>query len=102
MTSDSGVARGDRPGEGEYDAVVKQEESRVREAGGLHVIGTNGMSPAVSITSCGAVPAAGRPRFHPLFPLPRRQPAEDFRGDRVAGLMNAFRVEEDMPTNPAC
>ena len=25
---------------GEYDAVVKQEESRVREAGGLHVIGT--------------------------------------------------------------
>ena len=24
----------------EYDAVVKQEEARVREAGGLHVIGT--------------------------------------------------------------
>ena len=34
-----GLARGHCPGEGEYDAVVKQEESRVREAGGL-VIGT--------------------------------------------------------------
>ena len=25
---------------GEYDVVVKQEDERVREAGGLHVIGT--------------------------------------------------------------
>ena len=30
---------------GEYDAVVKQEEDRVRQAGGLHVIGTDGMNP---------------------------------------------------------
>ena len=43
---------------GEYDTVVKQEESRVREAGGLHVIGTERHESAVSITNCVAVPVA--------------------------------------------
>ena len=38
----------------EYDVVVKQEEARVREAGGLHGSVPNGMSPA------GGQPAAGR------------------------------------------
>ena len=31
---------GHRAGEGEYDVVVKQEDERVREAGGLRMIGT--------------------------------------------------------------
>ena len=44
-----------------------------------------------------AVPAARAIPIHPLLPLPGNNLLRIFGGDRVAGLMNAFRVEEDMP-----
>ena len=58
----------------EYDAVVKQEEARVREAGGLHVIGTE-RHESGWITSCAAGPTARRP-------VP---PASSFLGDNCFG-----------------
>ena len=81
----------------EYDAVVKQEEARVREAGGLHVIGTERHESRRSTTNCGVGPAARATLAPPASFCLWRQPVADLRGDRVAGLMNAFRVEEDMP-----
>ena len=55
------------------------------------------MSPAVSITNCVAVPVARATPVPPASSLLRDNLLRIFGGDRVAGLMNAFRVEEDMP-----
>ena len=80
---------------GEYDAVVKHEEARVREAGGLHVIGTERHeSRRVDNQRVQGWPPGdpGSTRFSRW-----ETTCYGIRGDRVAGLMNAFRVEEDMP-----
>jgi preprotein translocase subunit SecA len=83
---------------GEYEAVVKQEESRVREAGGLHVIGTERHeSRRVDNQLRGRAGRHGDPGSTRFFLSLGDNLLRIFGGDRVAGLMNAFRVEEDMP-----
>ena len=82
----------------EYDAVVKQEETRVREAGGLHVIGTERHeSRRVDNQLRGRAGRQGDPGSTRFFLSLGDNLLRIFGGDRVAGLMNAFRVEEDMP-----
>ena len=72
-------------------------ESRVREAGGLHVIGTERHeSRRVDNQLRGRAGRQGDPD-HPFFLSLGDNLLRIFGGDRVAGLMNAFRVEEDMP-----
>ncbi|WP_115024866.1 preprotein translocase subunit SecA [Synechococcus sp. UW69] len=83
---------------GEYDGVVKQEESHVREAGGLHVIGTERHeSRRVDNQLRGRAGRQGDPGSTRFFLSLGDNLLRIFGGDRVAGLMNAFRVEEDMP-----
>ena len=82
----------------EYDVVVKQEEAKVREAGGLHVIGTERHeSRRVDNQLRGRAGRQGDPGSTRFFLSLGDNLLRIFGGDRVAGLMNAFRVEEDMP-----
>ncbi|MFQ6538538.1 MULTISPECIES: preprotein translocase subunit SecA [Aphanothece] len=81
-----------------YDAVVKEEEGKVREAGGLHVIGTERHeSRRVDNQLRGRAGRQGDPGSTRFFLSLEDNLLRIFGGDRVAGLMNAFRVEEDMP-----
>ncbi len=83
---------------GEYDVVVQQEEISVREAGGLHVIGTERHeSRRVDNQLRGRSARQGDPGSTRFFLSLGDNLLRIFGGDRVAGLMNAFRVEEDMP-----
>ncbi len=83
---------------GEYDAVVAQEEEQVRQAGGLHVIGTERHeSRRVDNQLRGRAGRQGDPGSTRFFLSLGDNLLRIFGGDRVAGLMNAFRVEEDMP-----
>ena len=83
---------------GEYDEVVKQEEARVRESGGLHVIGTERHeSRRVDNQLRGRAGRQGDPGSTRFFLSLGDNLLRIFGGERVAGLMNAFRVEEDMP-----
>ena len=78
--------------------MVKEEESRVREAGGLHVIGTERHeSRRVDNQLRGRAGRQGDPGSTRFFLSLGDNLLRIFGGDRVAGLMNAFRVEEDMP-----
>ncbi len=82
----------------EYDTVVKEEEARVREAGGLHVIGTERHeSRRVDNQLRGRAGRQGDPGSTRFFLSLGDNLLRIFGGERVAGLMNAFRVEEDMP-----
>ncbi|KEF41465.1 MAG: preprotein translocase subunit SecA, partial [Cyanobium sp. CACIAM 14] len=82
----------------EYDVVVKQEEAQVRAAGGLHVIGTERHeSRRVDNQLRGRAGRQGDPGSTRFFLSLEDNLLRIFGGDRVAGLMNAFRVEEDMP-----
>jgi len=82
----------------EYDLVVKQEEAQVRTAGGLHVIGTERHeSRRVDNQLRGRAGRQGDPGSTRFFLSLEDNLLRIFGGDRVAGLMNAFRVEEDMP-----
>jgi preprotein translocase subunit SecA len=82
----------------EYDVVVKQEEAQVRGAGGLHVIGTERHeSRRVDNQLRGRAGRQGDPGSTRFFLSLEDNLLRIFGGDRVAGLMNAFRVEEDMP-----
>jgi preprotein translocase subunit SecA len=82
----------------EFDAVVKQEDARVREAGGLHVIGTERHeSRRVDNQLRGRAGRQGDPGSTRFFLSLGDNLLRIFGGERVAGLMNAFRVEEDMP-----
>ncbi|QEY32334.1 preprotein translocase subunit SecA [Synechococcus sp. RSCCF101] len=82
----------------EYDEVVTQEEERVREAGGLHVIGTERHeSRRVDNQLRGRAGRQGDPGSTRFFLSLEDNLLRIFGGERVAGLMNAFRVEEDMP-----
>ena len=81
----------------EFDAVVKEEEARVRAVGGLHVIGTERHeSRRVDNQLRGRAGRRGD-RSTRFFLSLGDNLLRIFGGDRVAGLMNAFRVEEDMP-----
>jgi len=82
----------------EYDEVVRQEEIGVREAGGLHVIGTERHeSRRVDNQLRGRAGRQGDPGSTRFFLSLEDNLLRIFGGERVAGLMNAFRVEEDMP-----
>ncbi|MDA7434004.1 preprotein translocase subunit SecA [Synechococcus sp. AH-601-L23] len=82
----------------EYDAVVKQEEADVRDAGGLHVVGTERHeSRRVDNQLRGRAGRQGDPGSTRFFLSLGDNLLRIFGGERVAGLMNAFRVEEDMP-----
>ncbi|MCP9821903.1 preprotein translocase subunit SecA [Cyanobium sp. L1E-Cus] len=82
----------------EYDDMVKQDDQQVREAGGLHVIGTERHeSRRVDNQLRGRAGRQGDPGSTRFFLSLEDNLLRIFGGDRVAGLMNAFRVEEDMP-----
>jgi len=82
----------------EYEAVIQHEEKNVREAGGLHVIGTERHeSRRVDNQLRGRSGRQGDLGSTRFFLSLEDNLLRIFGGDRVAGLMNAFRVEEDMP-----
>ena len=82
----------------EYDVVVKQEEVHVREAGGLHVIGTERHeSRRVDNQLRGRAGRQGDLGSTRFFLSLGDNLLRIFGGERVAALMNAFRVDEDMP-----
>ena len=81
-----------------YDAVIAAEQAQVREAGGLHVIGTERHeSRRVDNQLRGRAGRQGDPGSTRFFLSLEDNLLRIFGGERVAGLMNAFRVEEDMP-----
>lgn len=83
---------------GEYDTVVRQEDAQVRQSGGLHVIGTERHeSRRVDNQLRGRAGRQGDPGSTRFFLSLEDNLLRIFGGERVAGLMNAFRVEEDMP-----
>ena len=82
----------------EYDLVLNEEENRVRQAGGLHVIGTERHeSRRVDNQLRGRAGRQGDPGSTRFFLSLEDNLLRIFGGDRVASLMNAFRVDEDMP-----
>jgi len=82
----------------EYDEVVKQEEDQVRQAGGLHVVGTERHeSRRVDNQLRGRAGRQGDPGSTRFFLSLEDNLLRIFGGERVASLMNAFRVEDDMP-----
>jgi preprotein translocase subunit SecA len=82
----------------EYEAVTSQEHDDVVTQGGLHVIGTERHeSRRVDNQLRGRAARQGDPGSTRFFLSLDDNLLRIFGGDRVAGLMNAFRVEEDMP-----
>ena len=83
---------------GEYEALTGAEHDRVIDLGGLHVIGTERHeSRRVDNQLRGRAGRQGDPGSTKFFLSLQDNLLRIFGGDRVAGLMNAFRVEEDMP-----
>ncbi len=82
----------------EYEAFTDAEHDKVIELGGLHVIGTERHeSRRVDNQLRGRAGRQGDPGSTKFFLSLEDNLLRIFGGDRVAGLMNAFRVEEDMP-----
>ncbi len=82
----------------EYESVLIQEEENVRQAGGLHVIGTERHeSRRVDNQLRGRAGRQGDLGSTRFFLSLEDNLLRIFGGDRVANLMNAFRVDEDMP-----
>merc|ERR1711991_1142957 len=82
----------------EYEKVLIHEEQKVREAGGLHVIGTERHeSRRVDNQLRGRAGRQGDLGSTRFFLSLDDNLLRIFGGDRVANLMNAFRVDEDMP-----
>ncbi len=82
----------------EYQDVLVHEEKEVRLSGGLHVIGTERHeSRRVDNQLRGRAGRQGDSGSTRFFLSLEDNLLRIFGGDRVAGLMNAFRVEEDMP-----
>ena len=82
----------------EYEKVLIHEEAKVREAGGLHVIGTERHeSRRVDNQLRGRAGRQGDLGSTRFFLSLEDNLLRIFGGDRVANLMNAFRVDEDMP-----
>jgi len=82
----------------EYEKVLNNEEQNVRDAGGLHVIGTERHeSRRVDNQLRGRAGRQGDLGSTRFFLSLEDNLLRIFGGDRVANLMNAFRVDEDMP-----
>ncbi|WP_330204807.1 preprotein translocase subunit SecA [Cyanobacterium sp. Dongsha4] len=82
----------------EYDEVTDKEHDLVVDKGGLHVIGTERHeSRRIDNQLRGRAGRQGDPGSTRFFLSLEDNLLRIFGGDRVAGLMNAFRVEEDMP-----
>ena len=82
----------------EYEKVLNLEEENVRVAGGLHVIGTERHeSRRVDNQLRGRAGRQGDLGSTRFFLSLEDNLLRIFGGDRVANLMNAFRVDEDMP-----
>ncbi|MEM7795239.1 MAG: preprotein translocase subunit SecA [Cyanobacteria bacterium P01_C01_bin.118] len=82
----------------EYEAFTDAEHDKVIDLGGLHVIGTERHeSRRVDNQLRGRAGRQGDPGSTKFFLSLEDNLLRIFGGDRVAGLMNAFRVEEDMP-----
>ena len=81
-----------------YEAITSTAHDSVIELGGLHVIGTERHeSRRVDNQLRGRAGRQGDPGSTKFFLSLEDNLLRIFGGDRVAGLMNAFRVEEDMP-----
>jgi preprotein translocase subunit SecA len=81
-----------------YEGYTSKEHDEVIELGGLHVIGTERHeSRRVDNQLRGRAGRQGDPGSTRFFLSLEDNLLRIFGGDRVAGLMNAFRVEEDMP-----
>jgi preprotein translocase subunit SecA len=81
-----------------YEAFTDAEHEKVINLGGLHVIGTERHeSRRVDNQLRGRAGRQGDPGSTRFFLSLQDNLLRIFGGDRVAGLMNAFRVEEDMP-----
>ncbi len=81
-----------------YEGYTDKEHDLVIERGGLHVIGTERHeSRRVDNQLRGRAGRQGDPGSTRFFLSLEDNLLRIFGGDRVAGLMNAFRVEEDMP-----
>ena len=82
----------------EYEQYTSKEHNDVVERGGLHVIGTERHeSRRIDNQLRGRAGRQGDPGSTRFFLSLGDNLLRIFGGDRVAGLMNAFRVEEDMP-----
>ncbi|KKZ15299.1 MAG: preprotein translocase subunit SecA [Candidatus Synechococcus spongiarum 142] len=82
----------------EYDGVTNQEQEEVTNRGGLHVIGTERHeSRRVDNQLRGRSGRQGDPGSSRFFLSLEDSLLRIFGGDRVAKVMDAFRVDEDMP-----
>lgn len=82
----------------EYEHYTDQEHDEVVKAGGLYVIGTERHeSRRIDNQLRGRAGRQGDPGTTRFFLSLEDNLLRIFGGDRVTGLMNAFRVEEDMP-----
>ena len=83
---------------GEYEQFTGAEHQEVVSLGGLHVIGTERHeSRRIDNQLRGRAGRQGDPGSTKFFLSLEDNLLRIFGGDRVAALMNAFRVEEDMP-----
>ncbi len=83
---------------GEYEQLTDQEHDEVVEVGGLHVIGTERHeSRRIDNQLRGRAGRQGDPGSTRFFLSLQDNLLRIFGGDRVAGLMDAFHVDEDMP-----
>jgi preprotein translocase subunit SecA len=81
-----------------YEAYTGQEHDDVVTLGGLHVIGTERHeSRRIDNQLRGRAGRQGDPGSTRFFLSLEDNLLRIFGGDRVAGLMSAFRVEDDMP-----
>ncbi|MBO9997440.1 MAG: preprotein translocase subunit SecA [Cyanobacteria bacterium SID2] len=81
-----------------YEEYTTREHEEVINFGGLHVIGTERHeSRRIDNQLRGRAGRQGDPGSTRFFLSLEDNLLRIFGGDRVAGLMNAFRVEEDMP-----
>ena len=82
----------------EYEDFTTREHDEVVQLGGLHVIGTERHeSRRIDNQLRGRAGRQGDPGSTKFFLSLEDNLLRIFGGDSVAGLMNAFRVEEDMP-----
>ncbi|MEH1875805.1 preprotein translocase subunit SecA [Nostoc sp.] len=82
----------------EYEQFTTREHNEVVEIGGLHVIGTERHeSRRIDNQLRGRAGRQGDPGSTRFFLSLEDNLLRIFGGERVAGLMNAFQVEEDMP-----
>ncbi|NER51583.1 MAG: preprotein translocase subunit SecA, partial [Symploca sp. SIO1A3] len=82
----------------EYEEFTEQEHDEVVQLGGLHVIGTERHeSRRIDNQLRGRAGRQGDPGSTKFFLSLQDNLLRIFGGDRVAGMMEMFKVEEDMP-----